>query len=308
MDKSNISGPYQGNQYPGGASAYQPGPSTFSFDTSNRNSMEPHAGYAVDEKRRSLGVTETQVNSASSSMKDGKEGHDAEHANEFAHIDINDPNRPRFKIRQRLHHFTWAWFTLTMSTGGLSLLIFAQPHQFPGLRQIGLFFYIVNIIIFAGVCTALMLRFMLHRGDFTKSITHPREGFFVPTFFLTVATLITSTQRYAIPDNDTALTWAIQTAFWGYVIVTLMVAVGQYSYVFAAHSHGLTTMMPTWILPIFPIMLSGTIASVIANTQPDIAALPIVVGGMSAQGLGISVSFMMYAHMIGRLMQVGEST
>jgi tellurite resistance protein TehA-like permease len=63
--------------------------------------------------------------------------------------------------------------------------------------------------------------------------------------------------------------------------------------------------MPTWILPIFPIMLSGTIASVIAETQPTIHALPILVGGLTCQGLGLSVAFMMYAHMVGRLMAAG---
>ncbi|KAK2760080.1 c4-dicarboxylate transporter malic acid transport [Colletotrichum kahawae] len=224
---------------------------------------------------------------------------------EHGHIDINDPNRPRMAFKARLHHFTWAWYTLTMSTGGLSLLIFAQPHQFPGLRQIGTVVYVINIILFVLVCSAMLARFFLYPGDMKKSLTHEREGFFFPTFFLSIATLITSTNRYAIPENDETLVWAIQVAFWGYVIVTLMLAIGQYSFVFARHNFGLQTMMPTWILPIFPIMLSGTIASVIADTQPEIAAVPIVVAGLTCQGLGLSVAVLMYAHMVGRLMSAG---
>ncbi|TDZ19220.1 Malic acid transport protein [Colletotrichum orbiculare MAFF 240422] len=230
-------------------------------------------------------------------------GHHGHHG--AGHVDINDPNRPRMALKQRLHHFTWAWYTLTMSTGGLSLLIFAQPHQFPGLRQIGTAVYAVNIVLFVLVCSAMLARFFLYPGDMKRSLTHEREGFFFPTFFLSVATLITSTNRYAIPENDETLVWAIQVAFWGYVIVTLMLAVGQYSFVFARHNFGLQTMMPTWILPIFPIMLSGTIASVIADTQPEIAAVPIVVAGLTCQGLGLSVAVLMYGHMVGRLMSAG---
>ncbi|RDA88131.1 hypothetical protein CP532_6824 [Ophiocordyceps camponoti-leonardi (nom. inval.)] len=231
----------------------------------------------------------------------GESNVEAQHAK----IDPNDPNRPRLPLRQRLHHFTWAWYTLAMSTGGLAVLIFAQPHQFKGLRTIGLVVYVINLCIFATISILLTARFFLHPGDLSRSIKHPREGFFFPTFFLSIATIITGTDRYVIPKNDATLTWAIQGAFWIYLAFTLILAVGQYSYVFAAHSFGLQTMMPTWILPIFPIMLSGTIASVIAETQPEIAATPIVIAGLTCQGLGFAVAFMMYAHMVGRLMQSG---
>ncbi|KAK4163912.1 voltage-dependent anion channel-domain-containing protein [Cladorrhinum sp. PSN259] len=218
--------------------------------------------------------------------------------------------RPKLGIRPRLHHFTWAWYTLSMSTGGLSLLIFNQPHQFPGLKQIGLTAYIINIILFTLITSTLITRFLLFPGSFKRSVTHPREGFFVPTFLLSIATIITSTQKYCvgdeIPDGEKiGLRWAIQVAFWVYVALSTCLAVGQYSYIFSGHSFGLQTMMPTWILPIFPVMLSGTIASVIAATQPAHMAVPIIVSGLSCQGLGISVAAMMYAHMVGRLMQSG---
>ncbi|KAL7923754.1 voltage-dependent anion channel domain-containing protein [Trichoderma austrokoningii] len=219
--------------------------------------------------------------------------------------DTHDPRTQKLSIRQRLQHFTWAWYTLPMSAGGLSLLIFAQPNQFPGLKTIGLVVYIVNFVIFSLVTLLMIARFMSNAGGLGRSVRHKREGFFVPTFFLSFATIITSTQRYAIPDNHSTANSAIRVFFWIYVASTAVLAIGQYSYVFAFHKLELQNFMPTLILPIFPIMLSGTIASVIASTQPEIAAMPILIAGLTCQGLGMSVAILMYAHMIGRLIQFG---
>lgn len=194
---------------------------------------------------------------------------------------------------------------MSMSTGGLSLLIRNQLKTFDSLETIGFIFYFFNLALFTSISITMLLRFWIHKGDFVRSITHPREGFFVPTCLLSFATIITSTERYWIPNDDGILSWAIQGTFWVYVILSLIIAVGQYSYIFTVHSFGLQTMMPTWILPIFPIMLSGTIASVIAKTQPEISILPVLGAGLTCQGLGLSVAMLMYAHMIGRLMQSG---
>lgn len=192
-----------------------------------------------------------------------------------------------------------------MSTGGIALLLGNQLKTFSGLHTIGFVVYFLNLIFFAITTVCMFMRFWFHKGDFFRSITHPREAFFVPTAFLAFATIITSTHLYWIPDNDGQLALAIQGVYWGYLVLTLLLAVGQYSYIFASYEHQLQTMMPTWILPIFPIMLTGTIASVIAKTQKEIAILPVVGSGLTCQGLGLSVAMLMYAHMIGRLMQNG---
>lgn len=220
-------------------------------------------------------------------------------------IDRTDSVPQKVSLRQRIHHFTWAWFTLPMSCGGLSLVIYVQPYQFTGLRVIGTIFYSLTLLLFSIVCLAMLCRFLFNHDDLTKSVLHPREGFFFPTFFLAVATLMTSTERYAMPENNTTYIWATQAMFWVYLVATLVLAVGQYTYLFAAHSFNLQTMMPSWILPIFPIMLTGTIASVILEQQSYINPLPIIVAGVTCQGLGFSVAVMMYAHMVGRLMQSG---
>ena len=52
-------------------------------------------------------------------------------------------------------------------------------------------------------------------------------------------------------------------------------------------------------------MLSGTVASVIAGSQPPAHATSILIAGTTFQGLGILISVFMYSNYIGRLMSNG---
>jgi tellurite resistance protein TehA-like permease len=222
-----------------------------------------------------------------------------------------DPNQPHLPFSERLRHFTWAWYTLTMATGGISTLISIQPHAFPGLITIGAVFFILNLFFFFAITGTMILRFTKFPGAFKASITHEREGLFLGPFFLSIATILTGTQKYIIqayeadhPNRSWAIT-SIAVAFWVYTFATFCLATFQYSFLFCCHTYKLTSFMPSWLLPIFPVMLAGTIASVIAADQPVGARMPIIAAGLGCQGLGFTMAIIMYAHYIGRLMQVG---
>jgi C4-dicarboxylate transporter/malic acid transport protein len=192
-----------------------------------------------------------------------------------------------------------------MSTGGLALLLANQPYTFPGLQYIGEAVYFINVVFFILVCSLMVTRFILHRC-LLDSLRHDREGLFFPTFWLSIATIICGLHKYfGGPGAGDSFRTAERALFWGYCACTLIVVVVQYSFVFSEHTYHLQTMMPSWILPAFPIMLSGTIASVIAAGQPTTHSLSIVTAGTTFQGLGLSISVLMYAHCIGRLMQSG---
>ncbi|KAF1840001.1 uncharacterized protein K460DRAFT_381499 [Cucurbitaria berberidis CBS 394.84] len=264
-------------------------------------------GYSLDNKRK---TPEIDIHSIDLE----KHKNDGSHSGWDKHTKVpgrKDPNQPYLPYAQRLKHFTWAWYTLTMATGGIATLIAIQPHAFPGLITIGAVFYITNLIFFTSITTAMIIRFIKFPGAFKESITHEREGLFLGPFFLSIATIITGTQKYVIESyemNHPNRTWAITTifvAFWAYTFATFCLATFQYSFLFCRHTYKLTSFMPSWLLPIFPVMLSGTIASVIARDQPPASRMPIIVAGLGCQGLGFTVAILMYAHYIGRLMQVG---
>ena len=65
----------------------------------------------------------------------------------------------------------------------------------------------------------------------------------------------------------------MRVTLWLYVSLAFISAVLQYLHLFSAPAKRLTiqSMTPAWILPIFPIILGGLLASIVAPGQPLLA-------------------------------------
>lgn len=48
--------------------------------------------------------------------------------------------------KDRIVHFTWSWFSCTMSTGAIAVLLASQPFTFTGLETIGKIFFIFDLV------------------------------------------------------------------------------------------------------------------------------------------------------------------
>lgn len=136
------------------------------------------------------------------------------------------------------------------------------------------------------------------------------------TFFLSIAALLSNAEKYGavfLPGTEAAAadgSWAafLRVTFWIYLSLTFVVSVIQYHLLFSVKEQRRLTvnsMTPAWILPIFPVMLAGTIAAFDSPTQTPEKALSILGAGLAAQGLGMLVSVFMYATYLSRLMVYG---
>ena len=59
------------------------------------------------------------------------------------------------------------------------------------------------------------------------------------------------------------------------------------------------------ILPIFPVMLVGTNASILAASQPPHQSIPMIIAGTTFQTLGMFIAVFMFSNYMGRLMSNG---
>jgi C4-dicarboxylate transporter/malic acid transport protein len=207
--------------------------------------------------------------------------------------------------RERLKHFTFAWYACTMSTGGVAFVMSVVPNRFEAMTAIGTGMFIFNLFLFTIITATMITRFVMHPGTLTHSLTNPHEGFFFATFWLSLATMITNTTAYGIPNSGPWLIVALRIAFWVYTVCATILAIVYYHVLFTVKKLVITNVLPGWVLPIFPAMLVGTLASAITKTQPIEHALPMLVAGLSFQGLGMMVAVMMYGLYFGSLLTSG---
>ncbi|SPO06246.1 uncharacterized protein DNG_08935 [Cephalotrichum gorgonifer] len=208
-------------------------------------------------------------------------------------------------IGPRLQQMSWSWFTLTMSTGGLALVLDRTPHQFHGLSIIGRIVFILNLVFFCFVAGGLTYRFTKNPRALRKSLLHPTESLFFPTCLLSIATILSESASYGTPHVGSWLPEALYFVFWLYVGISVVSAIVQYSLLFGGANLTVHSMTPTWLLPIFPAMLAGTLASATAPLQGSSRSMTMCVAGITAQGLGWTVACLIYPLYLARLMQHG---
>lgn len=200
-----------------------------------------------------------------------------------------DTVEPVFK--SRIRHVTWAWFTCSMSTGGIALCLYRAPFKFQGLLTIGKIVFIFDLLLFTAFCTGMMLRFYIIRGSFRRSLSnsHRAESLFFPAFWLSIAIIINNIEVYGSPACGRWLVDVQRILYWTYMACALLLAIFQYWFLFNGQPIELRSFVPGYFLPIFPAMLCGTIAATIAGSQPAGYAVPILIGGITCQGLGFMV-------------------
>jgi C4-dicarboxylate transporter/malic acid transport protein len=194
-----------------------------------------------------------------------------------------------------------------MSTGGLALLLHPnnQPNDFTGLVTIGKVVYIFDLVLFTLITVAMTYRFIRWPRLFKASLTHTSEGLFIATAFLSLASIIGGMDLYGAPYCGPWLLVVYRALFWIYFAVTFLVACGHYYLLFSSPALKIQDMTPAWDLPIFPFMLSGTLAAIGAGRQPRVHAVTMIVAGLTAQGLGMIVSVIMYVMYVHRMIEWG---
>ncbi|KAL4888552.1 C4-dicarboxylate/malic acid transporter [Aspergillus ambiguus] len=204
--------------------------------------------------------------------------------------------------KKRIRHITWAFFTLTMATGGIANALYNIPYRFRGLDTIGIVFFIFNIFLYITIWCLLLARFYFYPYTFKASLLHPTESLFVPASVVSFGTILINISQYGPSHNMPWLAEAVRLLFWIDAGLAVVFSAGIYLLLWSTQTFTIAQMTPIWIFPAYPMLIIGPHAGILSDKLDPIISLRIIIGGTTIQGVGFLVSLMVYSAFIYRLM------
>ena len=174
--------------------------------------------------------------------------------------------------REAVRNFTPNWFTVTMGTGILALMLAKFPYHVPGLVPAGRALWVLNLLLFAVASLLFVARFAAFPREALASLEHPVESMFLGAIPMGLATLVNGTVAFAVPRFGHAAVTAAQVGWWADVSLSVVCGLLVPYLMFTRQDHGLDRMTATWLLPIVPAEVAAASGGQIAPLVSAAAA------------------------------------
>ncbi|KAI1368895.1 voltage-dependent anion channel-domain-containing protein [Xylaria arbuscula] len=213
-------------------------------------------------------------------------------------------------IRDRICCYQWTWFTMTMATGGVANVLYSvsQTYALRWLEDIGVLFFLLNLVLFILNCVCITMRFIMVPGSFMHSFLDDIESLFIPSIVVSIAIIMVNITQFGCPHTGPWLQEVMEVLFWVYLALSVAASTGMYLVLWSTQIFPVQTMTPVWVFPAYPLLLNATFATNLIATDrvgPDLPRnnrLLIAIAALTTQGTGFLISFMICAAFIYRLM------
>ena len=102
------------------------------------------------------------------------------------------------------------------------------PFRFRGLEAIGVFFFLLNVVLFFVNIALISLRFYCHPETFVASFMHPTERLFVPASVVSFGTILINISQYGLSHSGQWLNSAVAALFWFDCALALLASMAVY--------------------------------------------------------------------------------
>ena len=203
--------------------------------------------------------------------------------------------KPFTQLGQRqnlIRQFTPNWFTVSMGTGVVALIV----SEFPMLKaftwQLGTGLWYFNILLFVLFSVLYGLRWAFYPHEAKQIFQHPSMSLFLGTIPMALATILNGFLKYGQPIyGDTAVQIA-QTLWYADVVLALLVAWAVPFAMYRHQEHALQQMTAVWLLPIVACEVAASSGGLLlGHLAADTHAVAILLGCYVLWGVSVLPAF-----------------
>lgn len=213
--------------------------------------------------------------------------------------------KPFTQLGQRhniIRQFTPNWFTVSMGTGVVALII----SEFPMIKaltwQLGTGLWYFNILLFVLFSVLYGLRWAFYPHEAKQIFLHPSMSLFLGTIPMAMATILNGFLKYGQPIyGDTAVQIA-QTLWYADVVLALLVAWAVPFAMYRHQEHALQQMTAVWLLPIVACEVAASSGGLLlGHLAADTHAVAILLGCYVLWGVSVLPAFAILTILMLRL-------
>lgn len=213
--------------------------------------------------------------------------------------------KPFYQLEKMTHlirHFTPNWFTVTMGTGVVALILPELPFAHSLMAHLAVLLWQFNIALFLMFSLLYVLRWIIYPTEAKQIFSHASMSLFLGAIPMALATIINGYLKFGIHLYGD---WVVPFAqlLW-YIDVLLAVSIAWIVpfYMYNRQQHELQSMTAVWLLPIVACEVAAATGGLLL---PHIAvgqqALGILLSGYVLWGISVLPAFAILTILMLRL-------
>ena len=213
--------------------------------------------------------------------------------------------KPFYQLEQTrdvIRHFTPNWFTATMGTGVVAMILAQLPFASSVLFMLATKLWQFNILLFITFSILYGLRWILFPTEAKQIFNHPNMSLFLGAIPMGLATIVNGFLSFGVHlYGDIAV--QIATYLW-YLDVFLAVLIAWVVpfCMFSCQDHQLQRMTAVWLLPIVACEVAASSAGLLLqHLAADQHALAILITGYVLWGISVLPAFAILTILMLRL-------
>jgi C4-dicarboxylate transporter/malic acid transport protein len=198
-------------------------------------------------------------------------------------------------LAEVVRHFTPNWFTMTMGTGILLLMIHAFPFAFPGQALLAHGLWWLDIGLYVLFSLLFSARLLLESDSVRHLLAHPVQSMFLGAIPMGLVPVINGGLLFGTP------LWLVQTLWWldaalavgcGWLVPFLM---------FTRQRHSLEDMTAVWLLPIVASEVTASSGGYLAPHLAPAAAQAVIAASYALWAMSVPLALGVVAVVFLRL-------